>query len=100
MTFYVGIPAVEAALSITKEIFEERGVHFTPAKVYDTKRTVEELYNIGVQSRYDHMGDIAALDVDNEALDSLEIAQRHLIDEYHWGAIYTRRLPVRLSRGV
>ena len=90
MTFYVGFPAVEAALSITKEIFEERGIQFTPTQVYDTKRTVGELYNIGVQSRHEHMGDIAALDVDNEALDSLEIAQRHLIDEYHWGAIYTR----------
>ena len=90
MTFYVGIPAVEAALSITKEIFEERSIQFTPTQVYDTKKTVDELYDIGVQTRYEHMGDIAALDVDDQALDSLEISQRHLIDEYHWGAIYTR----------
>ncbi len=78
MTFYVGIPAVEAALIITKEIFEERGIQFTPTQVYDTKKPVGELYDIGVQSRHEHMGDIAALDEDDGELDSVEILQRRL----------------------
>ena len=33
LTFYVGVPAVETALRITKEVFEERGIQFTPDQV-------------------------------------------------------------------
>ena len=38
-TFYVGVPATEAALRITKEIFEGRGIQFTPVLAYDTNRS-------------------------------------------------------------
>ena len=43
LTFYVGVPATEAALRITKQLFEEHGVKFTPTQVYDTHKSVEEL---------------------------------------------------------
>ncbi len=48
LTFYVGVPATERALRITKELFEERGIKFTPTQVYDTQKSVEELYDTGV----------------------------------------------------
>ena len=47
LTFYVGVPGVEAALRITKEVFEERGIQFTPTEVYDTDQSVDDLYQRG-----------------------------------------------------
>jgi len=54
LTFYVGVSATEAALRITKAIFEERGIQFTPVRVYDTNRTTKELYQAGLQSLRTH----------------------------------------------
>ena len=88
LTFYVGVPATERALRITKELFEERGIKFTPTQVYDTQQSVEELYDTGVRTHYEHMGDITAYYA--EEPDSPEMQLERLINEYHWGAIYTR----------
>ena len=89
LTFYVGVPAVEAALRTTKEIFEDRGIQFTPAQVYDTERTVDDLYQIGIQSHQQHMGDIT-LPAESPDPNSPEMQLERLINEYHWGAIHTR----------
>ncbi len=88
LTFYVGVPATETALRITKELFEERGITFTPTQVYDTQKSVEELYDIGVRSHDEHMGNITAYYAEDP--DSPEMQLEKLINEYHWGAIYTR----------
>jgi len=88
LTFYVGVPTIDAALAITREVFEERGIELTPTRVYDTKRTADELHEIGVQSHLEHMGDITAYF--NEDPNSEEMQLERLINEYHWGAIYTR----------
>ena len=50
LTFYVGVPAVEAAMRITKEIFEERGIDFQPTEAYDSGLTAEDLYQAGLAS--------------------------------------------------
>lgn len=89
LTFYVGVPATEAALRITKEIFEERGIQFTPARVYDTNRTPEELYQAGLQAHQQHMGEATTPEASQQP-DSPEMQLDRLINEYHWGAIYTR----------
>ncbi len=89
LTFYVGVPATEAALRITKEIFEERGVQFTPVRVYDTNRTPEELYQAGLQVHQQHMGEVTPPETPQQP-DSPEMQLDRLITEYHWGAIYTR----------
>ena len=57
LTFYVGVPAVETAMRITKEIFEERGIRFTPTQAYDTNQSVDELHETGHRSHEEHMGD-------------------------------------------
>ena len=88
LTFYVGVPATERALRITKELFEERGIKFTPTQVYDTQQSVEELYDTGVRTHYEHMGDITAYYAEDP--DAPEMQLERLINEYHWGAIYTR----------
>ena len=86
LTFYVGVPAVETALRITKEIYEERGVQFTPTEVYDTNQSVDDLYQTGARAYVEHMGDTSAYYTDHPTAAELQ----KLVYEYHWGAIYTR----------
>jgi 4-carboxymuconolactone decarboxylase len=88
LTFYVGVPSVETALRITKEIFDEQGIQFTPTQVYDTEQTVDELYEAGVRTHEEHMGDITVYRTEDP--DSQEMQLDRLVNEYHWGAIYTR----------
>ncbi|HZA21851.1 MAG TPA: carboxymuconolactone decarboxylase family protein [Dehalococcoidia bacterium] len=89
LTFYVGVPSVEAAMRMTKEIFEERGVEFTPTRVFDTHISPDELNQIGIESHREHMGDITIPETADDP-NSPEMQLERLINEYHWGAIYTR----------
>ena len=75
-------------MRITKEIFEERGIRFTPTQVYDTNQSIEQLHQSGHRSHEEHMGDIN--EYTTEDPDSQEMQLDRLINEYHWGAIYTR----------
>jgi len=88
LTFYVGVPAVETAMRITKEIFEERGIAFTPTLVYDTQQSIEDLYQAGLASHEENMGDVTEYQTDDP--DSQEMQLDRLVNEYRWGAIYTR----------
>jgi 4-carboxymuconolactone decarboxylase len=88
MTFLVGIPSVESALKLTKEIFEEQGIEYTPTRVYDTTRTVEELHQNGLRIYDEQMGEPPLYPVEDP--NSLEMAVQKLIEEYHWGAIHDR----------
>jgi 4-carboxymuconolactone decarboxylase len=89
LTFYVGVPAVEAAMRITKEVFEERGIEFTPTRVYDIHKSVEDLYQEGVNVHRGHIKEITVPETADDP-ESQEMQLERLINEYHWGAIYTR----------
>ena len=65
LTFYVGVPAVEAAMRITKEIFEERGIDFQPTQAYDSRLSPEDLYQAGLDSHQEHMGDVTEYQTDD-----------------------------------
>ncbi len=86
LTFYVGVPAVEAAINTAKEIFEERGIQFTPSVVYDTNMSLEDLHELGHQMRDEILGPPAMPVPPNSPEEDLD----KLIVEYHWGAINTR----------
>ena len=88
MTFFVGIPAVETAMRITKEIFEEQGIAYTPTLVYDSQRTVDELHEAGMRVYDEQMGEPPLYPVDDP--ESVEMEVQRFIEEYHWGAIHTR----------
>ncbi len=88
LTFYVGVPAVETAMSIAKEIFDEQGIQFTPTRVYDAGKSPEALHQEGVAVHEEHMGDITIYYTEDP--DSVEMQLERLINEYNWGAIYTR----------
>ena len=68
MTFYAGVPAVESAMAIAKEIFEERGVQFEPTNVYDTSMDPDELHRRGVAVHEEHMGDITVYYTEDRTL--------------------------------
>ena len=89
LTFYVGVPAVEAAMRITKEIFEERGIEFTPTRVFDSHISSEDLNQMGVESHRKHMDDITIPETSHDP-NSPEMQLERLVNEYLWGAIYTR----------
>lgn len=99
LTFYVGVPAVETAMRIAKEIFEERGISFTPTEVYDSQQTPEDLYQTGVSTHQQHMGEVAVYETEDDP-DSQEMQLERLINEYHWGAIYTRPNLDEKSRAI
>ena len=88
LVFYVGVPAVESAMRTTKDIFEERGIHFTPTEVYDTSLSADELLEIGKKSYQQNIGESTLYPVEDP--DSIEMEVERLIQEYLWGAIYTR----------
>jgi 4-carboxymuconolactone decarboxylase len=98
LTFYVGVPAVEAALRMAKEIFEERGVEFTPTQIYDTSKSADELHEIGVPTHQEHIDDITAYTTEDP--DSQEMQLERLINEYLWGAIYTRPYLNRKAQAI
>ena len=88
LTFYAGVPAVEAAMRTTKDIFEEQGIQFTPTRMYDTTLPVEELHQAGLKSYAEHIGESTIYTVDDP--DSPEAEVERLLLEYQWGAIYSR----------
>ena len=88
MTFYVGVPAVESAMSIAKESFEEKGLQFTPISAYDTTLDPDELHRQGIAVHEEHMGDITIYYTEDP--DSPEMQLERLINEYNWGAIFSR----------
>ncbi len=88
MTFYAGVPAVESAMSIAKDIFEERGLKFTSSDVYDTSLDPDELHRKGIAVHEEHMGDITMYYTEDP--NSPEMELERLINEYNWGAIYSR----------
>ena len=86
-TFYVGVPAVETALRLTKDIFEERGIDFRGVSEYDTNRHADELHALGQEIHRHHMGDLTTPGVND---DTPEAELERIVDEYHWGAIHSR----------
>ena len=87
-TFYIGVPAVESALRLTKEIYEELGIDYEPALEYDTNRHPDELLALGQEIHRQHMGNALTTYSDETPEAQLE----RIIDEYNWGAIYSRSL--------
>lgn len=86
--FYGGIPAAYNALGVAKEIFEERGVQFTPSSTFDSSLDPEALYEKGVAKRAELIPDITA--VYSMELTPEEHDMDLLMHEYLWGAIWTR----------
>ena len=88
-TFYIGVPAVESGLRLTKDIFEEMGIEYEPALEYNPNQHVDELFALGQEMHRRHLGDIQDSGM---SADTPEAQLERIIDEYNWGAIYSRSL--------
>src|SRR4029434_6940954 len=55
-TWYGGAPAGLNALALCKDVFEERGVAFTPPRVHDPTEDPDSLFERGNQLRMQYMG--------------------------------------------
>ena len=96
-TFYIGVPAVESGLRLTKDIFEELGIEYEPALEYDPNRHVDELFALGQELHRKHLGSMQETGMDS---DTPEAQLERIIDEYNWGAIYSRSLLSDKERAI
>jgi len=86
--FYGGIPASYNALTVTKEVFEERGLHVTLPETYDTALTPEALYEQGVARHQEIIPDVFGYHQTEPT--PVEHELDVLMHEYLWGAVWTR----------
>ena len=87
-TWYGGAPAGIQALTRCKEVFEERGIDFTPARIHDANEDPDSLFQRGDEYRRNYMGTGGgarpAPPTDAEG----ELGR--VTGEYYWGATWTR----------
>ena len=96
-TFYVGVPAVESALRLTKDIFEEMGIEFEPTLEYDPNRHPDELHALGEELHRHYIGSVLSTTFEPG---SPEAQLERIVDEYHWGAIHSRSILSDTERSI
>ena len=87
-TWYGGAPVGLNALALCKDVFEERGVEFTPPRVHDTNEDPDSLFERGNQFRMQYMGTQSAARPAPPT--EAERAFHRITGEYYWGATWTR----------
>ena len=87
-TWYGGAPAGIQALTICKEVFDERGIDFTPARVHDSSEDPESLFQRGEEFRRSYMGNSPR--TRTTAHTEAETELNRITGEYYWGATWTR----------
>ena len=82
-TWYGAAPAGIQALTLCKEVFEERGIDFTPARIHDSSEDPDSLFQRGEEFRRSYMGitSTARPVPPTEAEEELG----RITGEYYWG---------------
>lgn len=88
ITFYAGIPAAYSALAVTREVFEERGIDVTLPATFDPSVAPETLYERGIAKHKELMPDVFGYHPTEPT--QIEHDLDVLMQEYLWGAIWTR----------
>jgi 4-carboxymuconolactone decarboxylase len=88
ITFYGGIPAAYNALAVTREVFEERGIDVTLPETFDPSVEPETLYARGIAKHQELMPDVFGFHPTEPT--QVEHELDVLMQEYLWGAIWTR----------
>ena len=88
VAFYGGIPAAYNALAVTREVFEELGMHVTLPEIFDPTVAPDALYARGITKHQELMPDVFGYHPTEptEVEHELDV----LMQEYLWGAIWTR----------
>jgi len=88
VAFYGGIPAAYSALAVTKEVFEERGMQVTLPETFDPSVETDALYEKGIAKHQELMPDVFGYHPTEPT--QVEHELDVLMQEYLWGAIWTR----------
>jgi len=88
IAFYGGIPAAYSALAVTREVFEERGIDVTLPETFDASVEPETLYEKGIAKHQELMPDVFGYHPTEPT--QVEHDLDVLMQEYLWGAIWTR----------
>ncbi|MGE3539734.1 MAG: carboxymuconolactone decarboxylase family protein [Candidatus Tectimicrobiota bacterium] len=88
IAFYGGIPAAYHALAVAKESFEERGMHVTLPETFDPSLTPEKLYAQGLARHQEMSPDVFGYHPTEPTPEERDLDI--LMQEYLWGAIWTR----------
>jgi 4-carboxymuconolactone decarboxylase len=88
LLFYTGAPIANTALRIAYDVFKERGLQLSPYRVYDPQEDPEALYQRGLATRREVMGETFA--GDREAGDEVDRDWERYVLEYVWGSVWTR----------
>ena len=88
MAFYAGIPASHNALAVASEVFEERRISFTAPELFDPTLDSEPLYERGVAKHQELIPDVFGYHPTEPT--PVEHDLDVLMQEYLWGAIWTR----------
>lgn len=86
--FYVGAPMSTTAIGVLLDVCGERGVEVDPIKVFDTTEDPESLYQRGLATRREIMGDSVEPDLANG--DEVDRAWDRYEVEYLWGSVWPR----------
>ncbi len=88
ITFYGGVPAAYNALAVTREVFEERGLDVTLPETFDPSIAPDTLYEMGIAKHQELMPDVFGYHPTEPT--EVEHELDMLMQEYLWGAIWTR----------
>src|SRR2546426_6025910 len=88
VAFYGGIPAAYGALAVTKEVFEDRGLHVTLPETFDPSLEPKSLYERGVAKHKEFISDVFGYHPTEPTPVERELDV--LMHEYLWGAVWTR----------
>jgi alkylhydroperoxidase/carboxymuconolactone decarboxylase family protein YurZ len=88
VAFYAGIPASYTALAVAKEVFDERTIDYTLPESFDPSVSPETLYEQGVAKHRELMPDVFGYHPVEPTREERELDV--LVQEYLWGAIWTR----------
>jgi 4-carboxymuconolactone decarboxylase len=88
IAFYGGIPAAYNALAVTREVFEELGMQVSIPEIFDPTIAPDALYERGIAKHQELMPDVFGYHPTEptEVEHELDV----LMQEYLWGAIWTR----------
>lgn len=88
VAFYGGIPASYNALAVAKEVFEERSIDVSPIEEFDPTLEAEVLYDQGVAKHQELIPDVFGYYQTEPTPEERDLDA--LMQEYLWGAIWTR----------
>ena len=88
VAFYGGIPAAYNAMGVAKEVFEDRDLHVTLPETFDPSLEPNTLYERGVAKHQEFISDIFGYHPTEATPEEYDLDV--LMQEYLWGAIWTR----------